>query len=152
MDRIWGFVLETSIYASILGMAIFLIKVILKDKISGKWSYLLWMLLVIKLVMPIGPRSELSIFNKFDLSKINSDIVDSNIDIVSNKYEANSYINGNENISNEYIEKELNDILEENNTNNISNAQNENDKDTFKVNAIPLIWMSGFIISLFLFI
>ncbi|MGL5331013.1 MAG: M56 family metallopeptidase [Peptostreptococcaceae bacterium] len=155
MDRIWGFVLETSIYASILGIAILLVKFILKDKISGKWSYLLWMLLLVKLIMPFGPQSEISIFNKIDISKMNKIIVNENTEIVSNKYDVNSYIDENNNIPNEYIDKDSKDSLKESNIGSINSNENytqsENIKYHLKFDVAPLIWTGGFIISLSLF-
>ena len=57
MDRIWSLVLESSIYGSIVGLVIILFKAILKNKINRRWSYFLWILLFIKLIVPYGPES-----------------------------------------------------------------------------------------------
>lgn len=64
MERIFNLVLVTSLYASIVGISIIILKTLLKHKVSPKWHYLLWIILVIKLVVPFGPESTISLFNK----------------------------------------------------------------------------------------
>ena len=55
MENIWGYTLSATIYGSIAGIVILVIKVLMKNKLNKKYAYLLWMILIIKLVMPFGP-------------------------------------------------------------------------------------------------
>lgn len=61
----------TMLMASAMGIVmaamIWLVKFILKDKLSQRWSYLLWMLLIVRLVLPWSPESSVSVFNWLSL-------------------------------------------------------------------------------------
>lgn len=63
MEAIFKLVLITSLYAGIVGIVLIAIKAALKNKINPKWHYLLWIILIMKLVMPFGPESAFSLFN-----------------------------------------------------------------------------------------
>jgi bla regulator protein BlaR1 len=56
-------VLISSIYASIVGVIVLVVKKFLGNKISPRWHYLIWTVLLIKLVVPFGPESAFSVFN-----------------------------------------------------------------------------------------
>jgi beta-lactamase regulating signal transducer with metallopeptidase domain len=64
MSDVFHFILQSSLYAGIVGLVIIFIKLALKNRLSAKWHYLLWMVLVIKLLVPYGPESAVSLFNK----------------------------------------------------------------------------------------
>ncbi|KOA18694.1 regulatory protein BlaR1 [Clostridium homopropionicum DSM 5847] len=64
MERMFQIILVTSFYSSIVGISIIIIKTLLKNRISPKWHYIIWIILVIKLIIPFGPESTISIFNK----------------------------------------------------------------------------------------
>lgn len=53
----------TTIMASVLALLIFLAKLILKDRIKPRMFYLLWVMLVVRLVIPWTPESSFSMFN-----------------------------------------------------------------------------------------
>lgn len=63
MADFFHFILQASVYAGIVGLVIILIKLLLKNKLSARWHYLLWMVLVLKLLVPFGPESAVSLFN-----------------------------------------------------------------------------------------
>ncbi|MEA1960712.1 MAG: M56 family metallopeptidase [Bacillota bacterium] len=63
MEGVFHFILTTSFYASIVGIVILLLKVLLKNKLSPKWHYLIWSVLLLKLLIPFGPESTVSFFN-----------------------------------------------------------------------------------------
>ncbi len=63
MESIFKTILVTSLYASIVGISILIIKTILKNRINPKWHYIIWFVLVLKLVIPFGPGSIFSLFN-----------------------------------------------------------------------------------------
>ena len=63
MERVFAVILETSAYGALVGLAILLSKKLLKNRLNGKWHFLLWALLLVKLVFPFGPESAFSLFN-----------------------------------------------------------------------------------------
>lgn len=63
METIFRLVLTTSLYASVVGIIIIILKTILKNKINPKWHYIIWIVLMLKLLIPFGPESAVSLFN-----------------------------------------------------------------------------------------
>ena len=53
MTSIWGFILQT-IEVSLIALLILVLKRIFKDKLSPRWQYGIWVLLLISLLKPIG--------------------------------------------------------------------------------------------------
>lgn len=49
-------ILLTSIMSAMLIILIFLVKVIFKEKLSAKWHYYIWLILVIRLIIPYTPE------------------------------------------------------------------------------------------------
>ncbi len=56
-------VLTSSLYATVAGLVIILLKAALKKRLNAQWHYLIWIVLIIKLIMPFGPASAVSLFN-----------------------------------------------------------------------------------------
>ncbi len=56
-------VLMTSLYATVAGLIIILLKAVLKNRLNPQWHYLIWMVLILKLIIPFGPASAVSLFN-----------------------------------------------------------------------------------------
>lgn len=137
IGSLWGVVLTASLYATIVGLSIIGIQRLLKKKLSPKWNYLIWLILIIKLIIPFGPKSEISIFNQLDFSGINKiyydESVSQNTDISQNL---------NNTYENEIDKNRYNDI---NKNNKIDNYE----KDS--INFIPIIWI-GICINMFIFI
>lgn len=70
MSNLFTLVLTASMYASIVGIVLLILKTILKHRINPRWQYILWAVLILKLLIPFGPESALSLFNKVpDLPK-----------------------------------------------------------------------------------
>ena len=135
MENIWGYTLSATIYGSIAGIVILVIKVLMKNKLNKKYAYLLWMILIIKLVMPFGPESSFSLFNQIPI-KINSQVNmnnSSNINeyIIDTDYEGHS----SKNTSQEAIITQSASII-----------NNESEKSIF-INVIPLVWISGAVLT-----
>ena len=63
MENLFNLVFKASLYGSIVGIIILLVKRIFKNKINPKYNYIIWMLLIIKLLVPVGPQSSISLFN-----------------------------------------------------------------------------------------
>ena len=60
-------VLYSSAMASILAVIILLIKGLLKNGLGVRWSYCVWFLVLVRLLLPYAPQSSFSIFNLFTL-------------------------------------------------------------------------------------
>lgn len=55
--------LYSSVMASFLVALIILIRIVFKNKLQANWQYLLWFLLLFKLLIPYAPESSFSVFN-----------------------------------------------------------------------------------------
>ena len=135
MANVWQYILSATIYGSIVGIVILVIKALMKNKLNKKYAYLLWMILIIKLVMPFGPESSFSLFNQIPI-KINSQVNmnnSSNINeyIIDTDYEGHS----SKNTSQEAIITQSASII-----------NNESEKSIF-INVIPLVWISGAVLT-----
>ena len=56
-------VLTSSLHAAVVGLVILLLKAALKNRLNAQWHYLIWIVLILKLIMPFGPASAVSLFN-----------------------------------------------------------------------------------------
>ena len=77
-----SYIIESSIVASFLVGVILLLRLLLKNHMKKSMIYYLWFILIIKLIIPFGPESKLSIFNLVNFSSRyegSSLIIDSNI-------------------------------------------------------------------------
>ena len=63
MSGLFFTLLRISLYAGVVGIIILLAKKILQDKLNAQWHYLVWIVLLIKLLLPYGPQSAISFFN-----------------------------------------------------------------------------------------
>lgn len=61
IDLLFNRVLEMSLTGSIIVFLIMVLKFVFKRTFSPKWHYLIWMLLIIRLIMPVDFESRLSI-------------------------------------------------------------------------------------------
>lgn len=95
----FNIILEISLYSSILGAVILLIRGLFKGKISSKWQYYIWLVFILKLSVPITITSPLSLLRPIDKFE--------NINIKENKLQNISSGIENENIRKEENNKEL---------------------------------------------
>jgi beta-lactamase regulating signal transducer with metallopeptidase domain len=56
-------ILQTSIKSSVLIGLILLVQWVLRSKLSARWRYALWLLLLVRMLLPFNIESKLSIFN-----------------------------------------------------------------------------------------
>lgn len=63
MEHLFAFVLKASLYGAAVGICILLMRTLLRNKLDARWQYLLWLVLLLKLVIPFGPQSAVSLFN-----------------------------------------------------------------------------------------
>lgn len=79
-----SYIIESSIAASFLVGIILLIRLLLKNHMKKSIIYYLWFILLIKLIIPFGPESKLSVFNLVNVSPIeesNNSIIDRNTQV-----------------------------------------------------------------------
>ncbi|PEQ57565.1 transcriptional regulator [Bacillus cereus] len=63
LPAFFDWMIETSIMASILVGLILCIKVLFRNKLTPRWQYMLWIILIIRLVLPWSPDSSYSIYS-----------------------------------------------------------------------------------------
>lgn len=126
MEKLWELILQTSFYASVVGVIIILSKVILKSNMNAKYHYLIWMLLIIKLIIPFGPESNVSLFNKIPVRNVYQNNIEYVINTDTKSYY--SFENNNSSESNQ-------------DTNSIDSSVTSRDNRLNEF--IPIIWMIG---------
>lgn len=62
-NQIYNFIIMASVYGSITGIIILLIRAVFSKVLTAKFRFLLWYILIIKLICPSGPESRISIYN-----------------------------------------------------------------------------------------
>ncbi|WP_127492466.1 M56 family metallopeptidase [Paenibacillus glycanilyticus] len=65
LSDFFAWILSASLMASVLVVLILAAKWLLRDKLKPRWGYLLWLLLILRLVLPWAPESSFSMFNIF---------------------------------------------------------------------------------------
>lgn len=60
---VYRFLIQTTIYLTVTALFIILFKLIFKNRIRAKWHFLIWIILLIRLAVPILPSSPVSVFN-----------------------------------------------------------------------------------------
>lgn len=60
---LYSFLIHTTVYLTITAVFIILFKLIFKNKLKAKYHFLIWGLLMIRLVVPVLPSSPFSVFN-----------------------------------------------------------------------------------------
>ncbi len=63
LSQLFEWLLWTTIQGSILIGLILVVQIILRGKLGIRWHYFLWLLLLIRLVVPWAPQSKISVFN-----------------------------------------------------------------------------------------
>jgi bla regulator protein BlaR1 len=62
LERVFGWLVAASWQASVLAVFVLLIQRILGSKLNPRWRYTLWLLVLLRLVLPVQPESALSLF------------------------------------------------------------------------------------------
>lgn len=125
MENIWGYIVEATIFGSVTGLIILLIKTLLKNKINKRYAYLLWIILVIKLIIPFGPESNISLFNSIPINSNMENILSINRGQLENNDTKLDDINSNSN------DTQTNDYIEADNNTNEVNSTNSTSKDNY---------------------
>ncbi|WP_144569405.1 M56 family metallopeptidase [Bacillus pseudomycoides] len=75
LPHFFDWVIETSIMASIVVGLILCIKILFRNKLTPRWQYLLWMILIVRLLLPWSPDSSYSIYSILSYSNDTSVIL-----------------------------------------------------------------------------
>ncbi len=67
LPRFFDWIIETSIMASILVGRILCVKTLLRNKLDPRWQYMLWWILIVRLVLPWSPDSSYSIYSIYSI-------------------------------------------------------------------------------------
>ncbi|PDY45907.1 M56 family metallopeptidase [Bacillus pseudomycoides] len=96
LPRFFDWLIETSLMASVLVGVILCVKVLLRNKLTPRWQYMLWMILIVRLLLPWSPDSSYSIYSLLSYSSGVSEIFQKN-DSLATSQEA---VQENKNIAN----------------------------------------------------
>ncbi len=139
-----------SIIASFVGIAILIVKKILKNKISPIWISRIWLVFIISLIIPIQIKSPISIYNYIP---INEDSI---------SYSLDEFIKSEEKIFSRNLKREMSEKLEvnaevEGTNQNVKINPEEESLNTITSNYkirqfIPIIWELIVISSIFAYI
>ncbi|PEF73411.1 transcriptional regulator [Bacillus pseudomycoides] len=75
LPHFFDWVIETSIMASVVVGLILCIKILFRNKLTPRWQYLLWMILIVRLLLPWSPDSSYSIYSILSYSNDTSVIL-----------------------------------------------------------------------------
>ncbi len=63
LSAAFGWLLYSTVQVSILVCLVLCIKAFVGGRLSAKWHYGLWLILLVRMLMPYGPQSRISVFN-----------------------------------------------------------------------------------------
>ncbi|HDR6309580.1 TPA: M48 family metalloprotease [Bacillus cereus] len=78
LSHFFDWLIETSLMASILVGFILCIKVLFRNKLTPRWQYMLWIVLMIRLLLPWSPDSSYSIYSLLSYSSSVSEVIQKN--------------------------------------------------------------------------
>jgi bla regulator protein BlaR1 len=67
LPSVWDWLLRSTLQACVLIVVIRILQLVLHQRLKPRWHYALWLLLVLRLAMPLAPESYASIFNLFSI-------------------------------------------------------------------------------------
>ncbi|HFJ9286427.1 M48 family metalloprotease [Bacillus cereus group sp. N11] len=138
LPHFFDWLIETSLMASILVGFILCIKVLFRNKLTPRWQYMLWIVLMIRLLLPWSPDSSYSIYSLLSYSSSVSEVIPKNMP------------SSNESMMN--IESDHAVELESNAETVIKNSEQKvststEQQTTFSLSKIVLyVWLAGVII------
>ncbi|WP_454015952.1 M56 family metallopeptidase [Bacillus sp. Marseille-Q7846] len=79
LPHFFDWLIETSLMASILVGFILCIKILLRNKLTPRWQYMLWIVLMIRLLLPWSPDSSYSIYSLLSYRSSVSEVIPKNM-------------------------------------------------------------------------
>lgn len=144
-----------SFMGSIVAGIIILVKQLFKNKLSAKWHYYIWVLLIARLIIPYAPQSNFSIFNIFSnisslqVSSINNTVFD--LGRYKNSYSMNKETTSKDkaiekNINQNSIENTV--VIEKEITDETQVNKNIESGKKFNYTYLGIIWAAGILVIL----
>ncbi|MGN4737000.1 M56 family metallopeptidase [Bacillus cereus group sp. MYBK227-1] len=84
LPHFFDWLIETSLMASILVGFILCIKILFRNKLTPRWQYMLWIVLMIRLLLPWSPDSSYSIYSLLSYSSSVSEVIPKNMPATEN--------------------------------------------------------------------
>ncbi|MCU7662403.1 M56 family metallopeptidase [Bacillus thuringiensis] len=84
LPHFFDWLIETSLMASILVGFILCIKVLFRNKLTPRWQYMLWIVLMVRLLLPWSPESSYSIYSLLSYSSSVSEVIPKNMPATEN--------------------------------------------------------------------
>ncbi|MGG0123342.1 M56 family metallopeptidase [Bacillus paranthracis] len=79
LPHFFDWLIETSLMASILVGFILCIKILFRNKLAPQWQYMLWIVLMIRLLLPWSPDSSYSIYSLLSYRSSVSEVIPKNM-------------------------------------------------------------------------
>ncbi|TQR46233.1 M56 family metallopeptidase [Paenibacillus popilliae] len=130
---IFDWVAKTSLMASIIVVLILLVRAALKDRLPIKWQYMLWFVLLARMLLPWVPESSISLYNLFSFADRPITLPFSSTDDVRGRLSAERASGINESSRN--LDKSISGAERSDVTNN--------DSPAFIHSALSLSWLLG---------
>ncbi|MGH7601527.1 MAG: M56 family metallopeptidase, partial [bacterium] len=70
LEPFFSWLLQTSWQASILAALILVLQRVFRKSLPPAWSFGLWLILIVKLLLPVSPSSQFSLFNFVSIEKL----------------------------------------------------------------------------------
>lgn len=149
LPSFFDWLIETSIMASIVVGLILCVKILLRNKLTPRWQYMLWMILIIRLLLPWSPDSSYSIYSILSNSNGTSDTFRQEPVAVSSAKESMQEKADINHTTKEDTYTPSSTQRDEETKKQTYNNQKQND-DTFSLYTTALyIWLAGVIILSF---
>ncbi len=149
LPHFFDWLIETSAMASILVVLILCIKVLFRNKLTPRWQYMLWMILIIRLVLPWSPDSSYSIYSvltyKNDDAFISSRNPVTSI-LIKGRMQKFEYTEGAKSNTKEDIDTPSSELDAEGNKVQTYNYEKQDDKKVSFYTIIIYIWLIGVIL------
>ncbi|MGW5984028.1 M56 family metallopeptidase [Bacillus mycoides] len=149
LPHFFDWLIETSIMASILVGLILCIKVLFRNKLTPRWQYMLWLILIIRLVLPWSPDSSYSIYSvltyKNDDTFISSRNPVTSI-LTKERMHEFKYKEGTKSNTKEDTDTPSSALAAEGNKVQTYNYEKQDDKKSSFYTTIIYIWLMGVIL------
>ena len=63
LSESFGWLIRSSLHAGVLVCLVLAVKAVVRGRLAARWHYFLWLLVVVRMVMPWGPQSTVSVLN-----------------------------------------------------------------------------------------
>ena len=63
LESWFQWLMRSTVQVSILVCIVLLVKILLRNRLAPRWHYCLWLLVIVRMVMPAAPQSSFSVFN-----------------------------------------------------------------------------------------